>query len=327
MLLIKLSIPALLLIGMGTLAALRCLPQTAWDLGFLLLFPVLLIVTASLGKMQIGIRHLLPAFPFLFLLAGYALPACRRRWERIALLALVGLNTIASLAVHPHYLMYYNFLAGGPDQGWRISINGDDWGQSKNELVQWLRDKQVKEIAYGQIGWVPEPGKWADIRVKEVPCTDTGEPVAFHIALLLYTSNLQTALCYEWLKLRKPDAKIGYNIFLYNTNRIPRYPRPVPPNELTLFNRALDLQQQGQNAQAIAQYRQYLIQEPDYYQAHFNLAYALMESSQCADAIPEFERTLELWPGYEEVQIHLKRCRLTLDRQAESAPATDRSAP
>jgi 4-amino-4-deoxy-L-arabinose transferase-like glycosyltransferase len=327
MLLIKLSIPALLLIGMGTLAALRCLPQTAWDLGFLLLFPVLLIVTASLGKMQIGIRHLLPVFPFLLLLAGYALPACRRHWERIALLVLVGLNTIGSLAVHPNYLMYYNFLAGGPGNGWRISVNGDDWSQSDRALVRWLQARGIGEVYYDRLAWGNVLLARAGIATRKIPCEDPGQLVAFHIGMLLATRDLTQARCYEWLKHRRPDEKIGYNIFLYNTDSTSRYPRPAPPTELTLFNRALDLQRQGQKAPAIALYRQYLMQEPDYYQAHFNLAYALMESGQCVAAIPEFKRALELWPGYDEVRIHLQRCHQGLEMQPRLPPDAGRVTP
>ncbi len=85
-------------------------------------------------------------------------------------------------------------------------------------------------------------------------------------------------------------------------------PRPAPPADLQLFQQALALQLKGEKAQSIPVYRQYLIQEPDYYQAHFNLACALKDTGQCAAAIPEFERTLALWPGYKEAHLHLAAC-------------------
>jgi tetratricopeptide (TPR) repeat protein len=230
--------------------------------------------------------------------------------------------------VHPHYLMYFNFLAGGPDQGWRISVNGDDWGQGDRALARWLSERGVNKVAYaGFGGWGVDQLSQYHIKVKGIPCSDNGELVAFHVNMLISTSTVANAQCFEWLKQKKPDAKIGYNIFLYNINSVSRFPRPAPPANLTLFQQALDLQKRGENAQAIALYRQYLMQEPDYYQAHFNLAYALMETGQCAAAIPEFERTLALWPGYDEVKIHLAQCRLALDKKSDATPGAMPATP
>lgn len=92
-------------------------------------------------------------------------------------------------------------------------------------------------------------------------------------------------------------------------------PRPAPPANLQLFQQALTLQLNGKQEQSIPLYQEYLLQEPDYYQAHFNLAYAFMNMGQCESAIPEFERALELWPGYKAAHLHLANCYRKLGRQ------------
>ncbi len=314
MLLIKLPLASLFLIGIGMLFGIRRLPSGTLGLAFLLLPIILLLWIASSGKLQIGIRHILPTLPFLLLLSGYFLQGQASYRRHILIGLLIASAAFSSFSVYPYYLMYFNFLAGGPDQGWRISLEGDDWGQGGADLRQWLENHNVKHLAYGPFGWSAGPLRRAGISTSAVPCEDNGELVAIHLGTLLKAFTPEQVRCYTWMRLRKPDEKIGYSIFLYNTKNIPR---PPPPSDLHLFNQALALQLKGEKAQSIQVYRQYLLREPDYYQARFNLACALMDTGQCEAAIPEFERTLMLWPGYKEVHLHLANCYRKLGRQDE----------
>lgn len=220
LLLVKLPIPSLLLIGLGISQAVSRLPRDGWNILFLAAPPLLLIGVASTGKMQIGIRHILPALPFLFLLAGYALHGPFPRWRTMAAAALAGLSGISTLAIHPDYLMYFNFLGGGPEQGWRISVTGDDYGQGGAELKRWLQARGVKELAYGPFGWGGVVLNRAGIQTKPPPCQDTGELVAIHAGALLLTYSLENTLCYTWMRLKEPDEKIGYSIFIYNSKNL-----------------------------------------------------------------------------------------------------------
>ncbi len=306
LMLVKLPIPTLILIIWGISRALSRLPEDRWNLLFLALPPLLIILVASLGKMQIGIRHILPALPFLFLLAGYLLADGMRLRARILVGALLLINAGSCLAIHPHYLMYFNFLGGGPERGWRISANGDDWGQGDADLVRWLQAREYSSLAYLPDGWGGMVLSRAGIRFGAPPCEDTGELVAVHVNRLMSPMSLEEARCHTWMRWRQPDRKIGYGIFLYNSRNV----RPARPADLALFTQALALQLNERNPlAAIPIYREHLAREPDDYQAHFNLGIALKDTGQCALAIPEFERTLALWPGYSEANIHLDACR------------------
>ncbi len=123
----------------------------AWDV----LPPLLLVATvaaAALGtRLNIGYRHLLPVEPPLCVLAGAATLWWRRppgasRMGRAAraaaaavVLALAGL-VAETLAARPHFLGFFNALAGGPAQGWRRLVDSSlDWGQDLPELAAWLR--------------------------------------------------------------------------------------------------------------------------------------------------------------------------------------------
>jgi hypothetical protein len=107
---------------------------------------VLLVIYSAFamaGHLNLGVRHALVLYPPLFILAG----ACAKFFARPAwmprLLVVLGLALHAgeSLAVRPHYLAYFNALAGGPRNGFRHLVDSSlDWGQDLPGLQRWLAD-------------------------------------------------------------------------------------------------------------------------------------------------------------------------------------------
>jgi hypothetical protein len=106
-----------------------------------LIVPVLFLAAyfSLLFRLDIGVRYILPIFPFLFVFAGrtaaaFSLPARtpRARLGTAVISLLVFWLAIASAAIHPHYLAYFNEIAGGPEGGWRWLIDSNlDWGQDE----------------------------------------------------------------------------------------------------------------------------------------------------------------------------------------------------
>jgi hypothetical protein len=104
-----------------------------------LLVPVafLLAYLSFFLQLDIGFRYFLPALPFLFVFAarvaapgsGAAAAVPRRAWMAL-LVALAAWLGVSSLSIHPHYLAYFNEVAGGPANGGRWLIDSNlDWGQ------------------------------------------------------------------------------------------------------------------------------------------------------------------------------------------------------
>src|SRR5262249_51255464 len=87
-----------------------------------LLLPVaaILLVTAA-AKVDIGPRHVLAVYPFLFVLASrLATVRLGRRWLAPGLIgAALGVTMISSLRVAPHELACFNEIVGGPSEGYR----------------------------------------------------------------------------------------------------------------------------------------------------------------------------------------------------------------
>ena len=74
---------------------------------------VAVLATSMAGNLNIGVRHVLPIYPF-FAILGSSLfaeshaPRRFRRASRAALLGLLAWHVIESLAAHPDYLAYFN---------------------------------------------------------------------------------------------------------------------------------------------------------------------------------------------------------------------------
>ena len=84
-------------------------------------------------------RYVVPAFGFLFVFAGQAIALGGRsilgRW----VVAGAQFATIASsLWTYPHSLSYFNELAGGPRNGYKLLLHSNvDWGQDVGALKRW----------------------------------------------------------------------------------------------------------------------------------------------------------------------------------------------
>jgi 4-amino-4-deoxy-L-arabinose transferase-like glycosyltransferase len=122
--------------------------------------PVFLIVPAAIyfgvamaSTMNIGIRHILPVYPFLIILAGWSasrLMQRQPRWFYVVALLVVW-NMVSSLRTFPAYLAYSNELWGGPSQTYRyLSDSNVDWGQQLKATKKYLDSRHVQNcwLAY-----------------------------------------------------------------------------------------------------------------------------------------------------------------------------------
>ena len=106
-----------------------------------------ILVSVMPGRINIGVRHVLPMYPLLAITAGLGaarLIQSASRGPRIAGGFLILWQLAVSVVVHPDYIAYFNKLAGErPDL---ISIDSDlDWGQSFEEVGRRLRQLGITE--------------------------------------------------------------------------------------------------------------------------------------------------------------------------------------
>ena len=113
---------------------------------------------AMAGSLNIGLRHMLPVIAAGWVLVGAVVTlglgwAWQQQARRVTVTVVVGAllaaHVGASLAGRPHYLAYFNELAGPVEQRHRLLVDSNlDWGQGLPALVDWLRDHQQGRSVY-----------------------------------------------------------------------------------------------------------------------------------------------------------------------------------
>ena len=114
---------------------------------FLTVPALIYLAVAMASRMNIGVRHILPIFPFLFVLAGWAaakLIERRRSWAYIVAMVLVS-DVVSSLRAFPVYIAYANELWGGPASTYEyLSDSTADWAQQLEAVKKYLDSHGVK---------------------------------------------------------------------------------------------------------------------------------------------------------------------------------------
>jgi Dolichyl-phosphate-mannose-protein mannosyltransferase len=198
---------------------------------FLLLPVALILIATTQANVNIGLRHILPVYPFLFVLAS-RLATVRFQCRGLAPV-LVGaplvLTAICSLRIAPHHLAYFNEFVGGPDQGYRyLSDSNLDWGQDLKGLKSYMDKEQLAVIYLSYFGTAPPsyygiryqyvPGTWPlewPPPAERVPAEAPRKTLAISVYNLQDVSTAYDPL-FRWLWVRQPIAKIGYSIFIYD---------------------------------------------------------------------------------------------------------------
>lgn len=228
--LLKTPLPLLLLIVLAAARARRLPSREA----MLVWLPVVVYAAATAARgLQIGHRHLLPLYPFLFLAAGEAAVALRS-WRAPLGAVLTGVLALwyagGTLLQHPHHLAYFNEIAGGSRNGWRLLVDSNlDWGQDLKRLAGWMRANQVPRLklsyfgsadpAYYGIEGEALPGYTAPHAARITREVRPGDVVAVSATNLqgVYLEPEDRALMARFRAL-EPIARVGFSIFVYRAD-------------------------------------------------------------------------------------------------------------
>jgi hypothetical protein len=224
---LKETLPMLVLLGMGiaVLVAGRATGD-ALVVSFLVV-PALLftIAFAALTDINLGVRYLLPAYPFVFLLAACPLAdrMAGRQWLGIAA-SVTCLHVAIGAVATPCHLAYMNALAGPADTRYRWLVDSNlDWGQELGRLHSYLAARGVTTVQLAYFGRVDPELYGIDYVVPRGPLAHgtfavsasfvAGRPYFVYDHGRLYGAP---ADAFAAFRDRQPTAVIGHSLLVYD---------------------------------------------------------------------------------------------------------------
>ena len=149
--LLKTTIPAILLFVAAIVTGVR---GKSFVFFVLVSFVALFFGIAAAGHLALGIRYVLPVYPFIYAATALALGASGlRRGGVIVVAALIVWHAGENLKSYPFYIAYFNELIGSQRNADRFLIDSNlDWGQDLRRLDGWAHDHGVKRIAVHYFG-------------------------------------------------------------------------------------------------------------------------------------------------------------------------------
>jgi len=295
---------ALFLLSFGVVVTSRL---NRWREIVFLVVPVLfyLIVAMTVG-MNIGVRHILVVYVFLYVLIGgatWALVQKNRKWT-YAVGVLLLVHVVSSVLAFPNYIAYGNELWGGPSQTHKyLTDSNADWAQQLKSVKQYLDGRGVKEcwFVYFAAG-VAEPSYYG-IPCKPLPTINTlwlNEPIEVPTSIdgpvLISASNLSGLEFgpgpldpYGQFKLLKPTAVIDRGVFVFEG----KFDMPLAA-AISKVQKAQNLAQAKQLDQALQEAQAAVALAPDSIRTQLALGDILLEMGQPQRARASFEKALEL---------------------------------
>jgi 4-amino-4-deoxy-L-arabinose transferase-like glycosyltransferase len=191
--------------------------------------------TSLSSNLNIGVRHLLPIFPFVHILVAGGIAAFLKSKTNILLqgakylilFVLILWQIISVIAISPHFLSYFNEIAGGPQNGHIYTVNSNlDWGQDLKRLKKWVEEEKIDKIYVDYFGGA-DTGYYLGEKVRSWQGTHDPEKFPRGNYLAVSVSFLQGGKgqpvkgfgqpsgYYLWLEKYQPIKKIGHSIFVY----------------------------------------------------------------------------------------------------------------
>jgi len=202
--------------------------RTLLEDSFLILPSVAVLGFFSVEHQQsIGLRYILPIYPFLIVLASRAATlATTKGLGRIFVGLTVAWAAASSFWVFPHYLAYFNESIGGPSHGYQYLVDSNlDWGQELKDLKRYMDDHQIAKVYLSYFG-TDAPERYGIVYAalpsfslpREAPQAPSPLPAGSWVAIsaTMLQGVYIDAPVFREFRARTPTAVLGYSMFLYH---------------------------------------------------------------------------------------------------------------
>jgi 4-amino-4-deoxy-L-arabinose transferase-like glycosyltransferase len=188
------------------------------------------VLVSMMSQINIGIRHFLPAFPFVFILGGAFFDRLLRprRAGQVALMVVVlltGWIVVEAVRAYPNHMSYMNELTWRHPPWYYLSDSNIEWGDDVADLATYLRARGETKVRAALLGgWATLPRYGVDYISLLVPA-DVQLPETRYVAIGASFLNGSTVAItgpgpqrqdfFSQYRDRKPEAVFGNSIYLY----------------------------------------------------------------------------------------------------------------
>ncbi len=186
------------------------------------------------SHINIGIRHLLPAYPFMIMLVSATLVSIRKEManryhQKIftkSILIISALYIAESVFNFPNYIPYFNQIAGGSYGGSRYVLDSNvDWGQDLYRFRDWLNSTDIKKISFDYFSGWADPAYYIGSRYVQSYTKQYKNAADFIVRnpsngwLAVSLEYAKGSADYAWLKNYTPVTIVGHSIVVYHITR------------------------------------------------------------------------------------------------------------
>jgi len=267
-----------------------------------LLIPALFFLGVSMtSKLNFGIRHLLPIFPLLIVLAAGT--ACylagRNRVWLYAVVLVAAFHCASSLRAFPYYISYSNEAFGGPRQTYRYLLDtNSDWAQGLIDDRDYLARNQITDCWLDYYGPLDPDYYGVPCKVLALyPGKRAGAlPLPFDGTLIVSVADY---MGYAWgpsemdpfgpLHHLQPVARLGGHSLVFHGH----FDLPVPSAE-SHEAMAQIFAGEGRVEEALAEARMGVALAPQAMDTHLSLGQILAQAKQFPEARAEYLESIRL---------------------------------
>src|SRR4030095_8015655 len=235
-LVLKTTIPLLLLsLTSIILAVVRLVRQRDLRFMWLLVPAAVYMIFVLFSNIDIGVRYMLPLFPFIIILCAWLLDELlkmkRRTVGTAVTVLLLGWIAVEAVRAYPNHVVYMNQIASRAPHWWYLSGSNVEFGDDLHELAQYLQkrgEQRVLDATLGGFGILPFYGiECADSLNKQRDKSDDPLYIAVGASYLNGSTipegpagsgrdTVQSRVnFFDEYRHREPEAIIGDSIYVF----------------------------------------------------------------------------------------------------------------
>jgi predicted membrane-bound dolichyl-phosphate-mannose-protein mannosyltransferase len=280
---------------------------------YLLVPPLCILVLISLfSEKNLGIRYILPAYPFLLVFSGRVWRlAGKRRFVQVLVIIAAAWYGMSSLRAYPDYLAYFNEGIGKPYEGYRyLDDSNVDWGQELVHLKAYLEKENIENPYI--LPYMCEPERYG-IAYRPFSYSDFFEAGPRTLVISTHLMNRMRSL--YWLRYLEPDHVVGQSLLVYHLDgNIVKQARRIYFDKLAahrkdwhlFFDAANFFADTGDPEKALSFYLEARALNPRISSVHHQLGKLYFKLGKYAEAEESFRKALKRNPHLEEPARYLE---------------------